>query len=43
MFTKVGDFLLSAQAWLLQVTDKVAGFLGNALNWGTDFFKGVHT
>lgn len=41
--TKVGDFLLSAQAWLAQVVDRVAGFIGNALNWGTDFFKGVHT
>ena len=41
--TRIGEFLLSARAWLSQVIDKVAGFLSNVVNMGIDFFKGVHT
>jgi hypothetical protein len=39
--TKFGDFLLSAQAWLIQVIDKVAAFVNDLLLHGTSFFKGA--
>ena len=39
--TKVCDFLLSAQAWLIQVVDKVAWFINGILTQGINLFKGV--
>jgi uncharacterized protein YhhL (DUF1145 family) len=39
--TKFGDFLLSAQAWLIQVMNKVASFINDLLLYGISFFKGV--
>lgn len=41
--TKLSDFLLSAQAWLIKVIDKVAGFVVQLVGMGTNFFKGVST
>lgn len=41
--TGFGDFLLSAQAWLIKVIDKVALFINQIIGTGTNFFKGVHT